>query len=676
VSDAPTAHIDLTMRHRAFMRHMGTVKRALVGLRAGLQRVASTARNMLMIGGGALAGMIALTGKQAQAEARLEAVLRSTGNAAGYNAQQLKDMAAAFQKVTTYGDETTIEMMAMLATFKNIKGPIFKDAVAAILDVSTVLGQDLRGAAIQVGKALNDPAVGLTYLRRSGISFTEEQTKMIKVLVQTNRLFEAQRIMLDEIASQFGGAAQATAKTFWGRMVQLKNTLGDLGETIGSAFIPEIERLVKRVREFVPKAVDWVKANKELIVSTAKWVAGISAAVVALNMLIPVLQGAYVAAIALGSHPVLAGLAALTAAVVAAQVAVVKLNAAMEASATESERAAKLWGQLKIARQALEQAESPEQRIKALQDEKTALEGLVAIEKARAEAAKSKVTEIEGRSWVGRTWKGGGEAEASALSGEMQRAEQAAAKLQTQLDAVNASLAEVVVPQEKFTASVTVGAEKVDSFIASLEKERALLTATGVEARLVAAGIEGLTDAQRRLVEGIYAEIEGHDRAKSAAERAYDAKKKASEQTISFLDGQIRLLREIDTLTGKITPTEAHREELADQGLSIQQIDKRITLEKELAALQDAQHEKQQARSVAGSFASLTGLHRSMSEAAAKIGYENKRTAAAQTAGGGSQSPVKKTEANTGLTAKGIERLVAICERVERGLPLVGAFGA
>ena len=45
-------------------------------------------------------------------------------------------------------------------------------------DIATVMGTDVKSATLQLGKALEEPRIGLSMLRRSGISFTEEQKKI------------------------------------------------------------------------------------------------------------------------------------------------------------------------------------------------------------------------------------------------------------------------------------------------------------------------------------------------------------------------------------------------------------------------------------------------------------------------------------------------------------------
>ena len=173
--------------------------------------------------------------ESALAAAKLESVLRSTGGASGLTAKELASYAGDLQKVTKFEDDATINAMALLATFKSIRGDIFKQTIASAQDLATVLGTDLNGAVMQLGKALEAPEIGLTMLRRSGISFSTQQIEQIKQLVSEGRKHEAQMVMLAEVQTQFGGAAKAAGGTAAGSWVKMKNALGDLMEVIGSA---------------------------------------------------------------------------------------------------------------------------------------------------------------------------------------------------------------------------------------------------------------------------------------------------------------------------------------------------------------------------------------------------------------------------------------------------------
>ena len=125
----------------------------------------------------AFTSIVRKTITQEQALAQVEARLISTGNAVGLTVGQLADMAARLQDVTTFGDEAILEMQSLLLSFRGITGDNFERATEAVLDLSVGIKTDLRSAAIQLGKALDDPATGLDGLSRSGTKFTEAQRR-------------------------------------------------------------------------------------------------------------------------------------------------------------------------------------------------------------------------------------------------------------------------------------------------------------------------------------------------------------------------------------------------------------------------------------------------------------------------------------------------------------------
>ena len=184
--------------------------------------------------------------KQVQAESRVEQAIKSTGGAAKLTADQLKATASELQSLTTFGDEDILtNVTTNLLTFTKVSGSVFKDAQKAILDISTVLGQDLQSSTIQVGKALNDPIQGITALKRVGVSFTEEQKKVIQRLTETGQVAEAQKLILQELNREFGGQAEAAAKRGMGAVKQLENAWGDFKENIGSQYVPALSALAK-----------------------------------------------------------------------------------------------------------------------------------------------------------------------------------------------------------------------------------------------------------------------------------------------------------------------------------------------------------------------------------------------------------------------------------------------
>lgn len=83
---------------------------------------------------------INLYGIQEQNERKLERVLAATGNAVGFNAQQLKDYASELQGMTTTGDEEILKHQSLLLAFTGVVGDEFKRAMALALDMSEVIG--------------------------------------------------------------------------------------------------------------------------------------------------------------------------------------------------------------------------------------------------------------------------------------------------------------------------------------------------------------------------------------------------------------------------------------------------------------------------------------------------------------------------------------------------------
>jgi phage-related minor tail protein len=149
-----------------------------------------------------------------QVQAQLNAVLKSTGGVAGITAIQVNAYAEVMSKVTMFDDEAIVSAQSMLLTFTNIGSSVFPSATSAVLDMSQALGQDLQSSAIMLGKALQNPIMGVTALRRVGVNFTEEQQELIKFLVESGQLEEAQALILKELKTEFGGSAEAAGKTF------------------------------------------------------------------------------------------------------------------------------------------------------------------------------------------------------------------------------------------------------------------------------------------------------------------------------------------------------------------------------------------------------------------------------------------------------------------------------
>jgi len=173
--------------------------------------------------------------------AQTEAVIKSTGSAAGLTAEQMANMASSLsagEGASLFSDDAILGAQNILATFTNIKGENFGGATKSIVDMSQALGIDLDSAAMQVGKALNDPIAGIAALSRSGVQFTAEQEAMIKAMVEAGNVAGAQELMMAELNTQFGGSAAAAVDTYAGKQIILQEKMAGIQQTLGEALMP------------------------------------------------------------------------------------------------------------------------------------------------------------------------------------------------------------------------------------------------------------------------------------------------------------------------------------------------------------------------------------------------------------------------------------------------------
>ncbi len=200
---------------------------------------------------------------QDEAIAVLNATLKATGATAWTSSKALQDMASEFQGFTKYGDETITSMQNVLLGFKNIKGDNFKDASLQILNMATVMKMDLTSAAQAVGKALDNPIEGMDSLSRQGFKFSKEQKAMLKEMVETGRIAEAQGIILDELATTYGGAAEAAGMTGSAIKERLQNAIGDVNEEIGRSITNSLAPFRMKFLELAQAIGASVKATND-----------------------------------------------------------------------------------------------------------------------------------------------------------------------------------------------------------------------------------------------------------------------------------------------------------------------------------------------------------------------------------------------------------------------------
>lgn len=200
---ASMAAIDAHEKHE---RVMGQVRNAAGALGAALG----------ISLGGIIAGYIALLAKATQAageaeqeQLRLAGALRATGHAAGLAAKDIKALADEMAGKTFFDDEGITRAASEMLVFRNVQGETFKEGIRLAADMAAQYGGEVRDSVKALGKALDDPVEGVTMLQRQFGPMNERLKAQIILLAESNKLGEAQAIVLDYVRGKVGGLAEA-----------------------------------------------------------------------------------------------------------------------------------------------------------------------------------------------------------------------------------------------------------------------------------------------------------------------------------------------------------------------------------------------------------------------------------------------------------------------------------
>ena len=181
------------------------------------------------------------------ADERIDAIAKSMnefGSQAEKTTRRIKDYAEQQSLLVGVDDEVIKATQAKLLTFRNLTktagemGGAFDRATDAAIDMAAAGFGTAESNATQLGKALQDPIKGITALNRAGITFTEDQKELIKSLVESGRVLEAQDVILKEIEAQVGGTAKATVTA----TERMNTAFGEVQEAVGAVLLPILEK--------------------------------------------------------------------------------------------------------------------------------------------------------------------------------------------------------------------------------------------------------------------------------------------------------------------------------------------------------------------------------------------------------------------------------------------------
>lgn len=302
----------------------GGIGRSLTSVDSKAQSFANKMKNMgagvlaaAAVVGAGLRMMINEAEEAQQVGRQTDAVIASTGGVANVTATGLARLAQRLSGVAAVDDEVIQSAGNVLLTFKAVhnqvgKGnDIFDRAITAALDLSAALGTSLQGATLQLGKALANPVQGMTQLRRAGVDFTEQQKEQVAAMVAVGDTLGAQKLILAEVESQFGGSAAANATASAKMGVAVKN----MAETFGTLLLPVLT-LVATALTGIGTAINAVPTP--ILVAVA--------AMAAMYFAAPILSAA-LDFVAISAYNAAGGLGTMTVASISAKIATMGLGA-------------------------------------------------------------------------------------------------------------------------------------------------------------------------------------------------------------------------------------------------------------------------------------------------------------------------------------------------------------
>ncbi len=355
---------------------------------------------------------------QLQQEQKLTEIMRSRIGATDAEIASVRALASEQQKLGVVGDEVALAGAQQLATFArstdtiNTLIPAMENLAVQQNGVNVSSG-NMVSIANLMGKALQGQVGALS---RVGISFTEAQEKVLKYGTEQERAATLAQVITDNV----GNMNEVLAQTPEGKIQQVKNTLGDLQETLGAALAPVITDIASAVSDFfaehepqiqnfsqnvlpqihekietvfnsIKKALDFVKEHKTLMETIAIIIGSIGTAILLYNTyqtIATAITTAKAAADAAGA----ASLWAYAAAQAAAMLPIVGVVAAISAVIAIIVLCIKHWDEIKavvikVANSISEKIE--EMKTKAVEHFTNLKEGIT----SRVEAIKSSVAE-------------------------------------------------------------------------------------------------------------------------------------------------------------------------------------------------------------------------------------------------------------------------------------------
>lgn len=247
-------------------------------------------------GGMIIAGkkLLDLNATQADAERKLIEIYKTRMGVDEERAKQTMKVASALQKEGVIGDEVALSGAQQLATYAKMPKTI--DTLLPAMENLLVQQKGYNASAEdaqQIANLFGKAMMGQTgALKKVGISFSEEQEKILKFGTEEEKAAMLSKVITENV----GNMNQAFLETDEGKMAQLKNTLGDIGERLGAVLLPALGQMATFISESIMPKVEQLMAFIEAHPVIGKIAVGLTALLAVMGPLL-IIIGALISAV-------------------------------------------------------------------------------------------------------------------------------------------------------------------------------------------------------------------------------------------------------------------------------------------------------------------------------------------------------------------------------------------
>lgn len=209
--------------------------------------------------------------------ASLNAVIKSTGGAAGVTAEDAQELAMRFRDLAGGSDDAVLAIEQVALRAGNISKDELPDFIQHTLDLAEVMGS-AESAATLLARSEEDPVSAMGKAQRAGIVFNQTLKEQIKQLQKDGKLKEANALFTNRLAEATSGLAASAAETTSGKWEILTGHFKEFQEVVGTAVIPILNDLMDR---FLKPAMPFIEdlsnslakaiSQFESFISTGNW---------------------------------------------------------------------------------------------------------------------------------------------------------------------------------------------------------------------------------------------------------------------------------------------------------------------------------------------------------------------------------------------------------------------